>query len=118
MRGGGQFFPSDETHDRAEGANVPKYPTKDDQKKKSGVRAAALLVSVLAPENGLYFTSTFSGLLTGKFKREDKDVAATLSGTRLGWTAEKPSERSFNISPNVEQYRENENYWKLMDAHE
>jgi aryl-alcohol dehydrogenase-like predicted oxidoreductase len=56
------------------------------------------------------------GMLTGKFKREDTQVVSTLAGTRLGWAAEKPAERAFSVSPNVEQYRENENYWKLMGA--
>jgi aryl-alcohol dehydrogenase-like predicted oxidoreductase len=56
------------------------------------------------------------GLLTGKFKREDKDVVSSLAGSRLGWTAEKPSERTHSVAPNVEQYRDNEKYWKLMDA--
>ena len=39
-----------------------------------------------------------------------------LAGTRLGWTAEKPSERTWGVAPNVEDYRNNEAYWKLMDA--
>jgi len=55
------------------------------------------------------------GLLTGKFKRDDFEVEKSLAGTRLAWVAEKP-ERSFSIVPYVENYRENENYWKLMDA--
>jgi len=56
------------------------------------------------------------GLLTGKFKRDDKDVEKTLAGTRLAWTAEKPKEREWPVAPYVEKYRENENFWKLMDA--
>jgi len=56
------------------------------------------------------------GLLTGKFKRDDHQVDKTLAGTRLAWTAEKPKERAFSVTPYVENYRENENYWKMMDA--
>jgi len=56
------------------------------------------------------------GLLTGKFKRDDNKIDETLKGTRLAWTAEKPKERAFSVTPYVENYRENENYWKLMNA--
>jgi len=57
------------------------------------------------------------GLLTGKFKRNDKEIDKTLAGTRLAWTAEKPQERAmWSVAPYVENYRENEDYWKLMDA--
>jgi len=57
------------------------------------------------------------GLLTGKFKREDTTVTETLAGTRLGWVAEKPNERGiFGSRPQVEKYRNNEDYWHLMDA--
>jgi len=55
------------------------------------------------------------GLLTGKFKREEKDVTSALAGSRLAWTAEKPKERTFGIAPHVEDYRNNEHYWTLMD---
>jgi len=58
----------------------------------------------------------FSGLLTGKFKRDDKNTANTLAGTRLGWTAEKSSERTFGFAPYIEEYRNNEDYWTLMTA--
>jgi len=54
------------------------------------------------------------GMLTGKFKRSE--MGKTLAGTRLAWTAEKPNERAMFSTPNMESYRENENYWKLMDA--
>jgi len=56
------------------------------------------------------------GLLTGKFKREDKNITTTIPGSRLAWVAEKPSTRTFSVAPDVEQYREREEYWKLMDA--
>jgi len=56
------------------------------------------------------------GILTGKFKRDDQQVDKTLAGTRLAWTAEKPKERAFSVAPYVENFRENEDYWKLMDA--
>jgi len=57
------------------------------------------------------------GLLTGKFKREDANFKQTLAGTRLAWVAEKPKERGiFGSRPQVENYRDNEDYWKLMDA--
>jgi len=56
------------------------------------------------------------GLLTGKFKRDDHEVDKSLAGTRLAWTAEKPKERAFSVAPYVENFRENENFWKLMDA--
>jgi len=55
------------------------------------------------------------GLLTGKFKRQDKNVGATIPGSRLAWVAEKPAEREFTVAPDVEKYREKEDYWKLMD---
>jgi len=55
------------------------------------------------------------GLLTGKFKREDKDITKAIPGTRLSWVAEKPEERALPAMPNVEVFRNNENYWKLMD---
>ena len=56
------------------------------------------------------------GLLTGKFKRDDPNVLATLAGTRLGWVAEKPSERGRGGTPDVETLRNDENFWKLMDT--
>ena len=56
------------------------------------------------------------GLLTGKFKRDDLNTSATLAGTRLGWIAEKPSERSVFATPYVENLRNDENFWKLMDT--
>ena len=55
------------------------------------------------------------GLLTGKFKRDDPNTSATLAGTRLGWVAEKPSERAAFATPDIETLRHNENYWKLME---
>lgn len=61
---------------------------------------------------------SYRGLLTGKFKREDTNPAATLAGTRLGWTAEKPEGRTMGASPSVENYRNNEDYWTLMTAME
>jgi len=54
------------------------------------------------------------GLLTGKFKKGTDEKS--LAGTRLGWTAEKPKERQLPAAPYVENFRENDNYWKLMDA--
>jgi len=54
------------------------------------------------------------GLLTGKFKREQKDVSSALPGSRLAWTAEKHDERSFGTTT-LEDYRNNDNYWALMD---
>jgi len=62
------------------------------------------------------YTPLKGGLLTGKFKRDDHEVEKTLSGSRLAWTAENPKERRFTAAPYVEDYRENENYWKLMEA--
>jgi aryl-alcohol dehydrogenase-like predicted oxidoreductase len=58
------------------------------------------------------------GLLTGKFKRDTKDVQTSLAGTRLAWTAEKPKERTFSVAPHTESFKDNENYWKLMDVME
>jgi len=54
--------------------------------------------------------------LTGKFKRDDQNPSSTLAGTRLGWIAEKPSERALFGMLDVENLRENENFWKLMDT--
>jgi len=62
------------------------------------------------------YGSLKGGLLTGKFKRNDHEINKTLPGSRLAWTAEKPKERSFSVAPYVENYRENENYWTLMEA--
>ena len=66
-----------------------------------------------------YFQSIikfFSGLLTGKFKHQETDIVKNLAETRLAWTAEKPSERTFGVAPDVENYRNNDAYWKLMDG--
>jgi aryl-alcohol dehydrogenase-like predicted oxidoreductase len=62
------------------------------------------------------YSTLKGGLLTGKFKREDKDIATSLAGTRLAWTAEKPEGRTFAAAPHVEQYRGKDDYWKLMDT--
>jgi len=56
------------------------------------------------------------GLLTGKLKRDDKDFAKTLAGTRLGWTNEKPDERTWPATPYIGEYRENEEYWTVVNA--
>lgn len=56
------------------------------------------------------------GLLTGKFKRNDQKATATLAGTRLGWVAEKPTERTFSATPDIETLRNDERFWKLMDT--
>jgi len=55
------------------------------------------------------------GILTGKFKRDDKDFLTTLAGTRLGWTNEKPEERARGATPYIEEYRENEDFWTLQE---
>jgi len=57
------------------------------------------------------------GLLTGKFKRGDSDVRETVAGSRMAWVAEKPKERGgwSGTSPNVEHYRNTDEYWKLME---
>jgi len=55
------------------------------------------------------------GLLTGKFKREDKANASSMEGSRLAWVAENPAERAMFSTPNIEEYRAKEEYWKLMD---
>lgn len=56
------------------------------------------------------------GLLAGKFKRDDQKTSETLAGTRLGWVAEKPSERAVFATPDVEVIRKDDNFWALMDA--
>lgn len=63
-----------------------------------------------------YFLVFVRGLLTGKFKRDDPNTAATLAGTRLGWTAEKPAERAIFTTPDIATLRDDEKFWKLMDA--
>jgi len=63
------------------------------------------------------YSPLVGGLLTGKFKRDDKQTDKTLAGTRIGWTAEKPEERAFSsVAPYIENYRNNEDFWKLLDA--
>jgi len=54
--------------------------------------------------------------LTGKFKRDDKDVAKSLAGTRLGWTNEQPVGRTFGAAPYIGEYRDNEDFWTVVKS--
>jgi len=63
------------------------------------------------------YSPLVGGLLTGKFKRDAKQTDKALAGTRMAWAAEKPDERSFStFAPNIETFRNNEDFWKLLDA--
>ena len=55
---------------------------------------------------------TFSGMLTGKYKREDK--AEDHKGTRL----EKASTASLDLPnvPSLDRLRGNDKFWELMDV--
>jgi len=83
-------------------------------------RQADLDILPICAEEGIGFqpySALKGGLLTGKFKREDRDVQQSLRGTRLAWVNEKPQERALSGSaPDVDEYRNNENYWKLMEG--
>jgi aryl-alcohol dehydrogenase-like predicted oxidoreductase len=60
------------------------------------------------------YTALKGGLLTGKFKRNDRQVTSHLAGSRMGYTAEKPVERENSMAPNVEDFRDDDHYWTLM----
>lgn len=53
------------------------------------------------------------GLLTGKFERGVKPAG---DGSRIGFVAEKESNRAFQSSPAWSKYEDNEFYWNLIDT--
>lgn len=55
-----------------------------------------------------------SGMLTGKFKRDETPTDPTSS--RVAWVEADPSKRSFQSSPSFSQYKDDERYWSLIDT--
>ena len=51
------------------------------------------------------------GLLTGKYSRYDVDLP---SNTRLGWVAADPQKRSGPATPNLDDWRENDQAWSVI----
>ena len=55
------------------------------------------------------------GLLTGKYSRNDVDLQTT---TRFGWVAADPQRRTGHATPNLDEWRENDQAWKVIAAAE
>ncbi|XP_033760799.1 1-deoxyxylulose-5-phosphate synthase YajO-like [Pecten maximus] len=53
------------------------------------------------------------GLLTGKFQRGTKPAS---DGSRIGFVAEKESDRTYQSSPAWSKYEDNDFYWNLIDT--
>ena len=55
------------------------------------------------------------GLLTGKYSRHDVDLP---TNTRLGWVAADPQKRTSPATPNLDEWRESDQAWCVIDTAE